>query len=249
MMPVDLEVIKDDLDPWCRSGKTYYFTDRWVRKFPDDAREYYGFIPDRRHRAGDAAIKVYYTEEGELIISNCRDKALQNKIRIYMDNWYKWKKEQYRKRKTFRYPVAILVREYVSELTEDICQIRYNEHVCNIEKKRLEEMQTMVYIYTYPDVEYEVETGLETLDRLVLYLAKDRFETKNWPKLSFNEWERYYYPGVETCCVPRFDIPFIDLRYDAWLEFVFNGLPDVEALKKSLNSINNLSFEFFKGTD
>lgn len=243
-MVVDLEIIKDDLNPWYCGGKTYYFTDRWIRKYPDEAKAYYGFIPDRRHRLGDEAIKVYYTQDGELIISNCRDMVLQNKIRKYMENWYNWKKEQYIKRKTFRYPVAVLVREYASDLNDQFYQIRYKDNVCNIEKKTLDELKAMVYISTYKDEMYEVETGLETLDRLVLYLAKDCYVNHTWPLLTPIEWERYYYPGVESCFVPDFEIPLSILEYDAWNVFVSWGLPDVERLKNE-GAVTDSLFNMF----
>ncbi len=165
-MKVDLTVIMDDLTPWYRDGRNYYFTDRWIRKFPEDAEAYYGFVPDRRHRAGDDRIKVYYTQDGELVISNCRDPKLQNKIRTYMENWYGWKRKEYIRKKTFRYPIPVLVRPHTTELNGRFYQIRGGDSVCNIEKSRLDSMTDMVYVHTYPEVIFESDTGLETLNKV-----------------------------------------------------------------------------------
>ena len=226
-MAVDLDIIMDDLEPWYRAGKTYYFSNRWVRKFPDDARAYYGFLPTKYHRPTENLIKVYYTEDGELIISNCRDRELQNKIRKYMENWYQWKKKKHIRRMTFRYPVAVLIRPYLTELNENFWQVRYKDRVCNMEKSRLDTMDAMVKIYTYKDESFEVETGMESLDLLVLQLAKDTYDSKVWPLLTEDEWERYYVPETWAYVVSGLMPPSLSpWKHDVWEEFTLYGLPE-----------------------
>ncbi len=233
-MAVDLDIIMDDLEPWYRAGKTYYFSNRWVRKFPDDARAYYGFLPTKYHRPTENLIKVYYTEDGELIISNCRDRELQNKIRKYMENWYQWKKKKHIRRMTFRYPVAVLIRPYLTELNENFWQVRYKDRVCNMEKSSHDPMDAMVKIYTYKDESFEVETGMESLDLLVLQLAKDTYDSREWPLLSAEEWKRYYLgedelspTGILSSVIPH--------SRDAWEEFVDWGLPEAEKSDDSIS--------------
>ena len=80
-----------------------------------------------------------------------------------------------------------------------------------------------------------METGLETLDRLILKAAKKHYDSEEWPSLTPKEWEKYYYLGVDESFIPKFGIPFNDLEYNAWQEYQLYGLPDVEELGKQLN--------------
>lgn len=217
-----------------------YFTDRWIRKFPEDAEAYYGFVPDRRHRAGDDRIKVYYTQDGEVVISNCQDPKLQNKIRVYMENWYGWKRKEHIRKKTFRYPIPVLVRSHTTELNGRFYQIRCGDSVCNIEKSRLDSMTDMVYVHTYPEVIFESDTELETLNKVVFRIAKECYDSQEWPLLTAGVWEKYYFSGSDPNSEPTLWAPIPDMRYDAWEIFTLWGLPDAVDTVDTRDRRNNL---------
>ena len=108
-------VIRCQLTLWEKHGLRRYYCNDWSRYLsPEDVyrytREYDVDPTDRGH-----GIKVFFEEDGTLVISNCHDPVTGMLLEERMKGWYRWARDQYEMSNS-NYPnVLDLIRPHMTE--------------------------------------------------------------------------------------------------------------------------------------
>ncbi len=157
------------------NGLTRWYYNKWERYLsPSQITEYrarYGVDPTDE----DAGIRFFFDDKGYLHIDNCRCPDLRPFLEDRMSGWYRWAREEYRRKQG--YPamnVLEMIEPHTKVLKDGFYQTRYEDTVFNFDEE-IRFMLSETYLpFDHSIPGYFVCTGFPRLDEIVRNLLDDQ---------------------------------------------------------------------------
>ena len=162
-MQAEPAVIRTMLKRWGSQGEGRYYYDNWKRFLDEDDIELYrkscGREPD-----GRAGIRVYFDDEGYLIIQYCPVESIEAKIEKGMHGWYRWAVKEARGMEYSPVNIGHLAIGYAEEIRPGIYRLRSKDKTVIVGYELLKGIEELVADYYLKADMLEFSTGSKDLD-------------------------------------------------------------------------------------